>query len=487
MWPIGILVLGSFLLYRPILELSLLSDDHSAIWWSGVQGEPWRHGFFRPLPDLLLHLSCLVHGPSPTFLRAFNILLHGFNAYLVLTLLHRSSAGRIPLAASFSAAAVFLFYPHHLESTIWIVGRESALGTAFVLLALNTLLSGPPTKARVLKIMVFFAAGLLCYESALLLPVLVIPFVLLVQRQWLTGTSMLAFGFLSVLAGYVLLRLWVLDGTGGAYFHSLLTEGGRDVLAHVPKVLARSIIPPHDDASVQSIRSFLVALIAVSGIILFIRRTRSDPFSRALGAAFFFALLLALVPAIIGGVSTRTTESGRFLHLPAAFLCSLVAVMLYRSLNGLALAVALLSLLAVEFMVLHQAQRNWIIASEITERILDQLPVATGNGSVYVVGLPGEEEGAYIFRNGFHDALRSTGVDPERFIAVSPMLRDSLRTAPDTLVPMVTADRISLWPDVSVMRSENGIRTLAAGKDTFPLDRNDMVVFWDRQRIEKLW
>jgi hypothetical protein len=161
--------------------------------------------------------------------------------------------------------------------------------------------------------------------------------------------------------------------------------------------------------------------------------------------------------------------------------------MLFRSLKGLSLAVALLFLLAVEFMVLRQAQRNWIIASEITERILDQLPVPNRNGSVYVVGLPGEQEGAYIFRNGFHDALRSMGVDPDGFIIVSPMLRDSLRTAPDTLVPVVTADRISVWPDVSVVLPEKDVRTLTAGKDTFPLNRNDVVVFWDRHRINRLW
>jgi hypothetical protein len=91
-----------------------------------------------------------------------------------------------------------------------------------------------------------------------------------------------------------------------------------------------------------------------------------------------------------------------------------------------------------------------------------------------------------VFRNGFHDALRLKGVDADRFVTVSPMLRDSLRTAPDTLFPTIEAERISLWPDVNIELPRNGTGLLTTGSDTFHFAEDDEVVFWNRHRMIKL-
>lgn len=485
-WSFAALVLCGFLLYLPVLDISLLSDDHSAVWWSGVNGTSWRHGFFRPFPDLLLHLTCMLHGPSPGALRAFNILLHGANACLVMLLLHRSYVGQGARYAVWMAAAFFLFYPFHLESTVWVVGRESALGTIFTVSALLVVLSGPPTNRRILGVLLFFFAGILCYESAFLTPLFVIAFALFVRHEWLAIMRKLMAGFLIAMTVYGTMRVLSTPATDGAYFQDLLLEGGRDILLRIPKAYARLIVPPDDDGGLQGIRALIAcSLVFVTGF-LFMKRTRVDRSSRSLGACLAITLLLAMIPALVGGVSTRTSESGRFLHLPAVFLCSLAAVLLARSLRGVPLLTVVVILLGLEFLALNREQRNWIVASDMTRTILDQLPVPAGNGSVLVVSLPGEHDGAYVFRNGFHDALRSQGIDPDRYVLVNTLLRDQLLIAPDTLVPRPGKDRSTLWPDLALIKSEKGRGSLIAGADTFQLSAHDQVVYWDRHRL-RVW
>ena len=85
-WALPMLVIAAFALFWPVLGLSLLSDDHVAVWRTGVQGWAWRTGFFRPLADLTIRWGGLLHGPDAMGYRIFNVALHGVNTWLVLLL-----------------------------------------------------------------------------------------------------------------------------------------------------------------------------------------------------------------------------------------------------------------------------------------------------------------------------------------------------------------------------------------------------------------
>ncbi len=61
-WALPVLVLASFVVHGLTFAYSAFSDDHSALWNAGVQGIPWRNGFFRPLSDLTFRIGFLLHG-----------------------------------------------------------------------------------------------------------------------------------------------------------------------------------------------------------------------------------------------------------------------------------------------------------------------------------------------------------------------------------------------------------------------------------------
>lgn len=138
-WPLPVLMAASFLVFWSVLALTPFSDDHSAVWNAGVRGIPWRNGFFRPLADLSFRLGDALVGTSAVGHRSFNVALHGLNAFLLFTLWFRTAIKLDPherLVGAIIAGVLFLLYPFHLESIVWLVGREASLGTCFVLLGL---------------------------------------------------------------------------------------------------------------------------------------------------------------------------------------------------------------------------------------------------------------------------------------------------------------------------------------------------------------
>ena len=65
-WALPVLVGLSLALYWPDLDLTAFSDDHSAVWNSGVRDIPWRNGMFRPIGDLTFRIGHLISGTSST-------------------------------------------------------------------------------------------------------------------------------------------------------------------------------------------------------------------------------------------------------------------------------------------------------------------------------------------------------------------------------------------------------------------------------------
>jgi len=171
-WPLPALVALAFFIFWPTLEFTAFGDDHSALWNSGVRGIPWRNGFFRPLSDITFRIGHLAHGSDTGCHRTFNVVVHGFNAFLLFSLFIRSNPRICDRERTFSALAaslLFILYPFHQESIVWLVGRESSLGTFFVLLGLLMVSGTLPRAFRIVALAACMVIGALCYESALLL------------------------------------------------------------------------------------------------------------------------------------------------------------------------------------------------------------------------------------------------------------------------------------------------------------------------------
>lgn len=420
-WALPVLVLLAFVVHRQELDLSPFSDDHSAIWNSGASDIPWRSSFFRPISDLTFRTGHLISGTSVVGHRAFNVALHGLNAFLLLLLSTRVAAlwgSTRRLNAAMLGALLFLVYPFHQESILWLVGRESSLGMCFVLLGLLSLMGEGAVRSRIGGSAVALFVGLLCYEGAILLPLLAFALLAfdLLQRRTPLRPLLVGYG----IAGFLYFLMMRASGPAAedAYVAAMLPEGLSGLLSNIPKVGARLFLPPSADPDIMVQRAVVLFIILVVLVVVIRRAWRNEQAERYTVLTMLLLLVLSCSVALIGGVSTRTSESDRFLYLPSAFLCGLLGLLIAhipRTVIRLGTAVIVL-ILFVTLMV--QEVQHWRVASAKTKRIMRELPTAPKNGTLFVSGLPDSYGGAYIFRNGFREAVALDGRSPERYVDV---------------------------------------------------------------------
>ena len=415
-WWLPAFIAAAFALYWPVLQLTPFSDDHSALWNSGVRGIPWRNGILRPLSDLTFRIGYLIGGTAVEGHRAFNIVLHALNAYLLFTLFRQWSKERA-WSTGLLTGVLFLVYPFHQESVIWLVGRESSLGTLAVLLGLVIGGQAWSVWVRSLSLTVILILGLLCYESALLLlPLAFIAARWRITEKWSELRAGLILPFIVGML-FIAVRAWKADANG--YIIGTLLQHPFLLFANVPKVLARLFLPPAMDASLQLLRGALLAAAILIGIVWWLRSKHSK-IARQQIVVWCLSILVGCSVGYIAGVSTTTSESDRFLYLPSAFLCGLLGMVLPMITNRTLRHGTVLFLIVGCVLLLKQNHANWMEASRITRLCLDEFPAAQEGGARWVYGLPGDHQGAFIFRNGFPEAVALTGSSAEGVVVVTP-------------------------------------------------------------------
>lgn len=204
-----------------------------------------------------------------------------------------------------------------------------------------------------------------------------------------------------------------------AYGWSFFEGGMVGYIGSAAKILGRLFLPPHPDAGTQLIRSalLLVVLGAVVGLVRW--HTRKERATWRVFGVLLLCLLVACSIGIVGGVSTRTSESDRFLYLPSAFLCILAARAIaclpgywWRySATGLVIIVCSIAM--------RRNHAHWKIASHTIKAIVEQTPAPPPNRRLLVWDLPGDHQGAFIFRHGYREALGFAGRDASRIHVLS--------------------------------------------------------------------
>ncbi len=413
LWWFPAFIVAAFVLYWPTLSFTPFSDDHSALWNSGVRDIPWRTGFFRPLSDLSFRIGYQFGGTAVETHRSFNVLLHGVNAILLFVLCRQWSFAR----GAFFGATLFLVYPFHQESIVWLVGRESALGASAVLLGLIIAGSGLPSFLRLLLMSMILLLGSLCYESALLL----LPLALLVTWSGLMPHWPRARKIALVLGSMTVIH-FMLRSTGmalgdGGYLHDLFPKDPSAFLQRIPKTLARLFMPPEPDTSAQLIHG-AVLLFALVMLVVLMRRAKEVIAVHSRIVLWTLLILLSCSIAVIAGVSTVTSESDRYLYLPSAFLCGMVGLLLSRMQRPVLRWGAFMILGIVSLWQTSINHANWRAASATTESCIASLPMIPEDGQLWVNELPSDHHGAFIFRNGFPEALDLHGKAGKRIIVV---------------------------------------------------------------------
>jgi hypothetical protein len=349
--------------------------------------------------------------------------------------------------APYLAGLLFLCYPFHNEAIIWIVGRGTSMATLAALLTLWVLTSDIPQllKQSLSTLCVF--VGALAYESALLIPILALPILVFrgTRRKYLVGYA-ISWGI--AVALHLLMRRRFCGGPLNAYGRGIFRHAWTNYAGNLPKVLGRLFLPPDANSRLQVL---VFVLLIISLTIVAIRLWRSVRGHRSLRQtvlALGWMLLISLFVAEVAGVSTRTSESDRFLYMPSAFLCALAAVAVLRLPCGKARGVVIVLLMALSLLELWLNDRHWVAASQIMRATVREIPEAPVGHRLFITGLPSDVCGAFIFRNGSYEALLLAGRDTARMVVADRVLPGTtacyLSIGGDT-VSAVRGDREYVW------------------------------------------
>lgn len=473
---------GTLLLYFPVLGNGFLTDDYASLHRVLIERRILYREFLRPLIDVSFYLNWLVFGLHPAGYYAFNFVVHAltcFMVYRVVLDLPFYPEGRRESGA-LVAGLLFLFYPFHNEGVVWLSGRLSSMAALFALLAMHFSLTKQGVKGFLAAVLCWFL-GLFAYESIIVLPAMILMLEWVIHRDRRRMTwSVAAWGVAGLVC--IVLRHIVAGAVVPNY-----GKGERTIWAFVQrmiKVLGRCFLPPMENSRLM-IGLFSGLLLAlVLGYLLF-RRRRPDPEAGLrLGYIVPEALfLVALLPALAFGVSTRTSEGDRILYFPSCFLCILCSALLFYFVSGRVWRVLVCVMAATGGIILiGRNNRNWVFASRTATAVLDSVRAAPGR--VLLVNAPDEWEGAYIFRNNFETGLEVNGVDARKVLVTHFLMRLEYLPVSGGIEPVGRGGVISVYPATRIISSGDEFRVegipgrFRAGEDR--------VYYWDKLQWKQL-
>ncbi|MBS1659781.1 MAG: hypothetical protein JST68_01885 [Bacteroidetes bacterium] len=415
---------GAVVLFYSNLGRTFVADDFVVMKRVGLDGTIRTPGFFRPLSDVTLWCSYKLVGFRPWGYYLFNMLLHGVNCWLFFLFCLRfkwTDDERQQRVYALIASLLFLVYPIHSEAINWVLGRGASMAAFFALSSLIVVLSGD----GLLWACLLYFLGMTAYEPAIFIPITWLAVLYVRGGNWRVLVRWVGASAVVLLIS-LLCRAVFAGSVTGEYGNDFFGVGWRRWAANVPKVGGRLFLPPNDD-SYWVLMVFVGVLVVLGGIgIIFLWRTWRRPLLRKYLVGLVVMLLSACILPVLTAVSTRTSESDRMLYMPSVFLCGLVAFLLVFWGWRRKVVLAVLTVVIGGYMVffLEKGNRNWVAASDVVRDVLDKTISRAPGGKLFLINLPDERDGAFIFRQGLSEAMIINEIDTTGVVVVSHLTRD---------------------------------------------------------------
>jgi len=479
----------TLLIYWPILNNAFLSDDYDSLYRIIIEKRIIIKEFLRPLIDLSFYLNYSVSGLNSSSYYIFNLAIHILNAYLVYKVSYSYKIFEPSEQHLFALISTFFFllYPFHSESIVWLTGRLSSIASLFGLLVLNICLNSKINLGKGVLCIILYFAGLLAYESILLLPFILL--ILIWKRLSRAEFRFLVISSLLLIIFYLMIRYFLSGAVYGEYGarmfkHDNITDDGLKIF----KVLGRTVLPFSEN-------SFLLTLLFVGlvGAFLFlhiklVKSKVSILISRYSSIALAF--LVSMFIPVLFGVSTRTSEGDRLLYFPSVFLCMMLAFYLLFFLKQNKERLLTTSLISIYFGVFSFITvSRWETASDLANNILQKAADAKVKQVVYI-NIPDEIEGAFVFRNGFSKALELYNIDTNNVRVNNYITRLEYLKLDKQLLPIQKDSAIFLPPETIISVNANDVLKI---ENTFTqtsvqLNKNNAEIFyWNRLKMVKLF
>jgi protein O-mannosyl-transferase len=408
-----ILSLLALLLYIPVIGNYFVNDDFVVLKKVCLEKELNTEGFFRPLSDISIYANYIFSGFNPLAYTITSIVIHAFNALLLFHFCLRwPFTEDIKLKRLFAgiAAVFFLTYPFHNEPVVWLLGRASLLASTFAFMAL-AIITGPWKEGwKMVAVAICYFIAMTGYESVLVLPAIIFIWMLSIGLPF--KKIMIWMGLLAlVLVAHFIIRIQVSGSAAGDYGSErlLVWNIGESVLRAF-KGAGRMLVPPMKNAvafSILAALSMLTILVAIAGVW---KKSGEKKYTRVQLLAWLGMLLIAMIIPLVFSVSTNSSEGDRLLYFPSFFLCPLLAFLILHLPKNSSWPWLVMAVIAYNIIFLQRNNRNWQKASHAVSSLLNIVkdkPV----GKTYIINMPDELDGAFVFRVGFRDALMVNGID----------------------------------------------------------------------------
>ncbi len=404
-YVLAFLVLLGLLVYAPILDTTFFSDDFTVLY--RLTKVNFNTGsFFRPLSDASIYLDYIFYGTRADGFHVSNVLIHAATAFLCYLAAVEFFKLTAPGSASHKfyasiCAVLFLVYPFHSEAVVWVVGRGVLLAASFSILSLYIYLKAKGNGYFLLAAFCYFIS-LFGYESPVLLPVIILIIELLCKR-WSRSSIRALLPFAVAALAYLFVRFMQLGDIAGNHQYFSLSSSLRQLLLNVFRLIERSMLPPMQNSLLAIVT---IGAVVTSGLLMYCSKQRPAVMHKRM-LSYVLMYAVSLLPVITVGIDTHDTEGERFLYFPSFFFVLMTVQLLYvwfEKSNKSRIPAAIIFVYCLFFLEISLS--NWVKASGIIRSITAHPERYYTKGILYVIDLPDNYRGAFIFRNGFEQAFR---------------------------------------------------------------------------------
>lgn len=416
----------AFILYSPVIGSFFVSDDFD--WLARAKGLDWSRvflvnadgnqesGVYRPLTNVSFWLDYQIFGLNSLGYHITNLLFFFLTAsalFWLIFLLTRQTA------LSFLAGLFFIVLPNHPEAVSWISGRGDVLAAFFYLLSfISYFYFRQRNRFYFLSLsLAAFLLALLSKEMAITLPAVILlmelffPFGRAFWQRWIGFLS-----FSALLTAYLAARFLATGLFYGFYASSRLSFSTASSARAMIKALSSNFLAGEGGRLFSNLAAghWLVSSLIILAIFLLLIRFLKEKKLFLFGSFFF---ILTMAPVLSLRFSSLTSEGERFAYLPSLGISLILALLSWTGLRRfffakfvqkIALAGALIIFIFYLGFNLFQKNLIWQKAGTLSQKMLADFVRESGlkKGEGFVIlGLPDNLDGAFVFRNGWLNAL----------------------------------------------------------------------------------
>ena len=158
--------------------------------------------------------------------------------------------------------------------------------------------------------------------------------------------------------------------------------------------------------------------------------------------------------------------------------------------NRVVRKIVIFCLLFYNILFLQINNFHWKKASSVTNAILGQMSEICCSGKyITIVNLPGEYKGAYIFRNGFEEAMLIRNLDTSGIHAINYVNHAEYVSLPSLIEPIRVNDTIYLGRSIKLYYKTLFVSDFKSGdvrSMEIPTDGMHEIWYWNKIGLKRL-